>query len=84
MKNKTIVQLNSIIQQYLEGEYNESDFHSALEGLIQMITEFDLIEVREFLVSIDAELERIDFLVNKQNRPIEYKAIVKKIRAFIV
>ena len=81
--NKTIIdKIKSIVKKYLNGRYSEDDFHAELNSLIPSITESELLDIREFLETIEGELEMIDFLSEQKNRPKDYRFVVEKIEIF--
>lgn len=76
--------LNRAIEKYQQGNYNEFDFHSTLASIIQSITEVELNDVRTFLLDNEADLELIDFTVNKDERRNRYLNIIENIKSFLI
>lgn len=73
-------QLNKAIEKYEGRTCSENDFHSAIESIVRMITEFDLNDFRTFLLAKEGDLEQIDFMVNEKDRRSEYLKIVNQIK----
>jgi hypothetical protein len=74
--------LQIAIEKYRKNQYNEEDFQSTLNSVIEFITEYDLLELRNFLTSTDSDLELINYMVEKEDRRDEYLKVINKIERF--
>ena len=73
------IKLKNIIDKYKVNLYNEIEFQDALSSIISMITEYEYSEFRDYLQSLEGELERINYLVDKENRKDKYLEIIARI-----
>jgi hypothetical protein len=83
MSTDLFERLSNAIDKYELGSYDEQDFHSTLESIIQSISESHLNDLGTFLRNMEAELERTDFMVNEADRRDEYLKIIKQIKAHV-
>ena len=83
MSTDLLNRLEKAITRYERKEYSEHDFHTTLESIIQTITESDLADFRDFLFGQEANLERIDFLINDENKREEYLKVIEQIKESI-
>lgn len=65
------------ITKFKNKEYDEDQFHSSFNTVINLITEYQNFEIRRIFESIDCELERINFMSN--NKREDYLIEIKKI-----
>jgi hypothetical protein len=75
--------LNHAINKYESGAYNEDDFHSTLQSIIQFITEHELNPLRVFLLDMEADLELIDFTVDNSLKRDRYLKTIEKMKEYI-
>jgi hypothetical protein len=81
--NPVINGLNLAINKYKNGIYNEKDFHLSVESTLDTSNESRFSELHEFLIEVEAELEKIDFLVNDELKRGTYLAQIERIELFL-
>jgi len=74
--------LRVAISKYENNGMSEHEFHSTITSIIPMITENTLHEVRSFLISIEGELELIDFTVSQKDRRGKYLRVIEQIKEY--
>lgn len=75
--------LTEISNKYKKSIYNEIEFQDALNSIIVSITEYEYSELRAYLTTLEGELERINFLVERKFLKEKYLEIINKIEDFI-
>ncbi|MFN8306161.1 MAG: hypothetical protein U0T79_09410 [Ferruginibacter sp.] len=81
MNNPELNLLKSAIVNYKSRQYSESEFHSAIESAMRLITEIHLQDIREAMEAIEAKLEQIDFTSNTKRQ--DYLDQIPKIEKLI-
>jgi uncharacterized protein YxeA len=84
MSKELFDRLNSAINKFEQGDYNERDFHSTLESIIPSITELEFDAFRKFLSDKEGDLEEIDFMVNQEDRRTEYLKVILQIKDYLI
>jgi hypothetical protein len=74
--------LKDIINKYKRNLYNEAEFQDALSSIIATITEHDYSELRSYLTASEGELERINYLEDKEHIKDKYLEIIDQIEEF--
>lgn len=69
------------ISKFRNKEFDENQFQSSFSTVINMITEYHNLEIRQIFESIDCELERITFLSN--NKREDYLREIDKIESIL-
>lgn len=80
--NEIDIRLQSAIEKYKASLYNEHDFQSTLNSIIESITANELYELKEFLRQIDFDLEHINFMVSENQRRTECLKVISKIEDY--
>lgn len=75
--------LKDIIKKYKGNLYNEMEFQDALDSIIVMITECEYSELRNYLTSLEAELELINYTTEEKHIKDKYLEIISQIEKYI-
>ena len=68
--------IQSILKKYSNGDYTDEDLMSSLDSIAVMITELELMHIREFLERKNAEIESTVWM---NDRIIRRKLILQKV-----
>lgn len=74
--------LQDIISKYKGNLYSEMEFQDALSSIIATITEYEHSELRNYLISSEGELERINYLIEKKHIKDMYLEIISQIEEY--
>jgi hypothetical protein len=84
MSSDIYSRITQAIENYEGKKYSEADFHLTIQSIIPFITEVDLDNFRMFLHDKEAELELIDFTVNKADQREKYLQVAKQIKEYLL
>lgn len=82
--NDIFIRINKAIANYKDNLYSEEDFQSTLNSIVETITEYELLETKDFLRSIECDLEQINFMIEQKLRRNEYLKVINKMNNFII
>jgi hypothetical protein len=71
------------VDKYKDGSYSEKEFHATVESLMNTSNDSQYADFHTFLVNIEANLEEIDFLINKELWKEKYLMEIEKIESFV-